>query len=92
MYAIDKQGPVYSEVKSLSHVRLFATPWTVTYQAPLSIGFPGKNTGVSCHFLLEGIFLTQGLNPGLLCLLHGQVGFLSLAPPGSPMFKESLFC
>jgi len=28
--------------------------------------FPGKNTGVSCHFLLQGIFLTQGLNLGLL--------------------------
>ena len=28
--------------------------------------FPGKNTGVSCHFLLRGIFLTQGLNLGLL--------------------------
>ena len=27
--------------------------------------FPGKNTGVSCHFLLQGIFPTQGLNPGL---------------------------
>ena len=29
--------------------------------------FPGKNTGVDCNFLLQGIFLTQGLN---LCLLH----------------------
>ena len=28
-----------SEVKVLSHVRLFATPWTVAYQAPLSMGF-----------------------------------------------------
>ena len=28
--------------------------------------FPGKNTGVGCHFLLKGIFLTQGLNSGLL--------------------------
>ena len=28
---------------------------------------PGKNTGVSCHFLLQGIFLTQELNPHLLC-------------------------
>ena len=28
--------------------------------------FPGKNTGVGCHFLLQGIFLTQGLNTGLL--------------------------
>ena len=28
--------------------------------------FPGKNTGTGCHFLLQGIFLTQGLNPHLL--------------------------
>ena len=28
--------------------------------------FPGKNTGMGCHFLLQGIFPTQGLNPGLL--------------------------
>jgi len=27
--------------------------------------FLGKSTGVGCHFLLQGIFLTQGLNPGL---------------------------
>ena len=27
---------------------------------------PGKNTGVGCHFLLQGIFSTQGLSPGLL--------------------------
>ena len=27
--------------------------------------FPGKSTGVGCHFLLRGIFVTQGLNPGL---------------------------
>ena len=27
--------------------------------------FLGKNTGVGCHFLLQGMFLTQGLNPGL---------------------------
>ena len=33
--------------------------------------FPGKNTGVGCHFLVQGIFLTQGLN---LCLMHWQVG------------------
>ena len=29
---------------------------------------PGKNTGIGCHALLKGIFLTQGSNPGLLCL------------------------
>ena len=37
--------------------------------------FPGKNTGVGCHFLLQGSFLTRGLNPCLLYLLHWQAGF-----------------
>ena len=32
--------------------------------------FPGKNTGVGCHFLLQGIFPTKGSNPCLLSLLH----------------------
>ena len=45
-----------SEVKSLNPVRLFVTPWDS----------PGKSTGVGCHFLLQGIFPTQGSNPGLL--------------------------
>ena len=47
--------------------------------------FPGKNTGVGCHFLLQEIFLTQGLNPSLLCLLHWQEGFLALHHLGSPI-------
>ena len=51
---------------SFSHIRLFATLWTVTHQAPLVHGYsPGKNTGVGCHTLLQGIFPTQGSNPGL---------------------------
>ena len=34
---------------------------------------PGKNTGVGCHALLQGIFLTQGSNPGLPhCLAHSK--------------------
>ena len=41
-------------------------PWTVARQASLSMEFPGKNTGVGCHFLLQGVFPTQGLNLGLL--------------------------
>ena len=52
-------------MKSLSCVRLFATPWTIARQALHLWNFPGKSTGVGCHFLLQGIFLTQGLNPGL---------------------------
>ena len=37
-------------------VRLFPTPWTVALQAPLSVGFSGKITGVGCHSLLQDIF------------------------------------
>ena len=149
-------------MKSLSRVRLFATLWTVAYQALPSMGFfrqeywrgltfpspgdrpnpgielrspalqanslpfeppgksismsksksevlvaqpcltlrshglqstrllcswdsPGKNTGVGCHALLQGIFPTQGSNPHLLGLLHWQSGSLPLAPPGKPL-------
>ena len=42
---------------------------------------PGKNTGVGCHALLQGIFLSRGLNPPLLFLLHWQAGSLTLVPP-----------
>ena len=44
----------------------FATQWAVGRQAPLSMGSPGKNTGVGCHFLLQGIFPTQRSNSHLL--------------------------
>ena len=46
--------------------------------------FPGKNTGVSCYFLLQGIFLTQRSNPSLL---HWQVSSLSLSYQGSPCIE-----
>ena len=42
--------------------------------------FPGKNTGVSCLFLIQGIFPAQGLNPSLLYLLHWQADSWPLAP------------
>ena len=45
---------------------------------------PGKNTGVDCHALLQGISLTQRSNPHLLWLLLWQAGFLPLAQPGKP--------
>ena len=47
--------------------------------------FPGMNMGVGCHFRLQGIFPTQGLNPGLLHLLHWQADSLPLAP-GKPIY------
>ena len=41
---------------------------------------PGQNTGVDCHAVLQGIFLTQGSNLHLLRLLHWQVGSLPTKP------------
>ena len=54
----------------------------------------GKNTGVGCHARLQGIFLTQGLNPCLFFLLHWQVGSLPLPPPGGSMVFTTgrVFC
>ena len=63
----------------LSCVRLVATPWN----------FLGKNTGVGRHFLLQGIFLTQGSNSHLLHFLHWQVYSLPLEPPGKPEIKNT---
>ena len=52
--------------------------WTVARQAP------GKNTGVGCHFLLQGTFLTQGLNRPLLHLLPWKTDSLLLCYLRSP--------
>ena len=63
----------------LSHVQLFATPWTVACQAPLSMEFSRQEywSGLPCPS--PGIFPTQGLN---LHLLLWQAGSLPAAPPG----------
>ena len=66
----------------LSHAQHFATPWTIVHQTPLSMGiFPGKNTGVGCHALLQEIFPTQGSNPGLP---HCRWILKTSEPPGKP--------
>ena len=58
-----------------SCVQLCATLWSVAHRHLYPWDSPVKNTGVGCHALLQGIFLTQGLNP---CpALAG--GFLALA-------------
>ena len=54
---------------------LFETTWIAACRLLGPWNFPGKNTGVSCRFLLQGI-LTQGSNPRLLCLLHWQADSL----------------
>ena len=61
----------------------FCDPWTVAHQAPLSVGFPWKNTGVRCHFLLNGILQTQGSNPSPVFPAL-QADSLPLSHAGSP--------
>ena len=46
---------------------------------------PGRSTGVGCHFLLQGIFLTQGLNP---FLLHCRQILYHLSHQGSPHYMK----
>ena len=53
--------------------------------------FPGKNTGVGCLFLLQGILWTQGLKLNLLHLLHWQVDSLPLRHMGSPLNTYKYF-
>ena len=59
----------------------FASPWTVALQAPLW-SFPGKDIGMSSHSLLQGIFLTRGLNPHLLQLPALAGRFVTTVLPG----------
>ena len=68
---------------SLSHVRLFATPWTTAHQVPLVHGdSPGKNTGVDCHALFRGSSQPRDqIEPRSPAL---QVDSLPSEPPGKP--------
>ena len=73
------------KVKSLSHVQLFATPWTIAYQLLCPWDFPGKNSGRGCHFLLQGIFPAQGSNLGLP---HCGQMLCHLSHQGSPAVQK----
>ena len=69
----------------------FLTPWSVAHQTPLSLGFPRQEyiaepTGVGCHFLIQGIFPTQGLKP----CIGGRL--LPLSHQGSPGFQNTEYC
>ena len=70
---------IFVQMHVLSRVHLFATPWTAACQALFCPwDSPSKNTGVDSHFLLQGIFQTQGSNLHLFCLLQWQAGSLQL--------------
>ena len=70
-------------------VQFSVPPWIVALQGPLSTGF-SRQEYWSCHFLLQGIFPTQGLNLRLLCPLAWQAGSLTLAAPEKPLSIRAL--
>ena len=74
-----QEGDAYACVYSLSRVQLFSTLWTVALQAPRPC-FQARILEQIAIPLLQGIFLTQGSNPRLLCLLHWQADSLPAEP------------
>ena len=61
----------------------FATPCTIAHQPPLSLGFSRYEYWSGLSFPFLGVFLIQGLNPGLL---HGRQILDYLSHQGSPTF------
>ena len=76
---------VMTEVKSLSRVRLFSTPWTVTYQAPPSMGFSRQEYWSGLPFPSPGDLPNPGIEPGAPAL---QADALTSEPPGKPFMTE----
>ena len=72
------------KVKSLSHVRLFATPWTVACQAPPSMGFSRQEYWSGLPFPSPGDLPDPGIEPGSPAL---QADALPSEPPGKPPSK-----
>ena len=70
-------------MKSLSHVQLFATPWTVAHQAPLSMEFSRQEYWSGLPFPSPGDLLDPGIEPGSPAL---QADALPSEPPGNPVF------
>ena len=73
----------------LSHVWLFVTLWTVTARFFCPWDSPDKNTGVGCHFLLQGIFPTQESKLHLLQVPCVAGGFFTAEPPGKPTIYKT---
>ena len=68
-------------MKSLSRVRLFATPWTVAHQAPLSVGFSRQEYWSGLPFPSPGDLPNPGIEPRSPAL---QAYALTSEPPGKP--------
>ena len=74
------------KVKLLSRVQLFATPWTVAHQAPLSMGFSRQEYWSGLLFPSPGDLPKPGIEPGSPAL---QVDILTSEPPGKPQIAYS---
>ena len=61
---LNSKFPQKVKVKSLSHVRLFATPWTVAYQVPPSMGFSRQEYWSGLPFPSPGDLPHPGIEPG----------------------------
>ena len=59
---------ISEEMFLVSSFQLFATPWTIASRLLCPWDSPGKNSGVGCHALLQGVFPTQGWKPHLSSL------------------------
>ena len=81
-------GLKWSEVKSLSHVRLFATPWTIAYHAPQSMEFSKQEYWSGLPFSSPGDLPNPGIKPWSPTL---QADALLSKPPGKPIFLLSAF-
>ena len=76
-------------MKLLGPVRLFVTPWITPTRFLHPWDFPGKSTGVGGHVLLQGIFQTQGSDPGIKPRSPAlQAEALQSEPPGKPPKKK----
>ena len=72
---------VYKSVKSLSRVGLFAIPWTIAHQTPLSMGFPRQEYWSGLQFPSPGDPPDPEIKPGSPA---SQTDFLPSEPPGKP--------
>ena len=70
----------------LSHVRLFATSWTVACQAPLSIGFSRQESWSRLPFPMPWDLPKPGIKPKSLVSPALAGGFFTTVPPGKPDF------
>ena len=73
------------KVKSLSRVRLFATPWTGAHQAPLSLGFSRQEYWSGLPFPSPGELPDPGIEPRSPAL---QADALTSEPPGKPTLQQ----